>query len=91
MALKEISEIDQITVLSDGQMLLRTANIISRDGVEIAKAYHREVIRPGQDVSGHSGRVREIAAVVHSAAVIKAFLDTTNAAIQPPNKMGQNV
>ena len=81
MALRETTTIDQITVLGDGQMLLRTANIISRDGVEIAKAYHREVIRPGQDVSGHSGRVRDIAAVVHSEEVIKTFLDTANGVI----------
>jgi hypothetical protein len=81
MELSETIIIDQITVLDDGQMLLRTANIISRDGVEIAKVYHREVIRPGQDVSGHSGRVRDIASVVHSDEVIKAFLDTANAVV----------
>ena len=80
MALQEISVIDQITVLVDGQMLLRTANIISRDGVEIAKSYFREVIRPGQDVSAKDPRVRAIADLVHTSEVIGAFMEAADRA-----------
>ena len=37
MAITESSTIDQITVLDDGQVLVRRADRVLRDGVELAK------------------------------------------------------
>ena len=45
--LAEDSIIDKMTVLEDGQLQVRRANKVSRDGVEIAKTYHRHVVVPG--------------------------------------------
>ena len=73
MALTEDEIVDSIDVLPDGQIQVRKATRILRDGVEISKAYHRHVVSPGQDLSLEDPRVAEIGAVVHTAEVIAAF------------------
>ena len=74
----ERSVVDNITILEDGQMQIRRADIVERDGVEIARSFHRHVISPGQDVSSEDPRVRAIADVVHTSEVIVAFIDAAN-------------
>ena len=71
--LEERSVIDQIMILEDGQIQVRRADKIFRDGVEIAKAYHRHVIHPGADVTNEDVRVRVVAEVVHSPDVVAAW------------------
>ena len=73
MALTEDSIVDSIDVLPDGQIQVRRANRIFRDGVEISKAYHRHVVSPGDDLSKEDSRVSDIGAVVHTAEVIAAY------------------
>ena len=73
MALTEDSIVDSIDVLPDGQIQVRRANRIFRDGVEISKAYHRHVVAPGDDLSKEDSRVSDIGAVVHTAEVIAAY------------------
>ena len=73
MALTEDTIVDSIDVLSDGQIQVRKANRVFRDGEEISKAYHRHVVSPGDDLSLEDPRVAEIGAVVHTAEVIDAF------------------
>ena len=73
MALTEDSVVDSIDVLLDGQIQVRVANRVFRDGVEISKAYHRHVVAPGDDLSLEDSRVAEIGAVVHTAEVIAAY------------------
>ena len=73
MALTEDSVVDSIDVLLDGQIQVRVANRVFRDGVEISKTYHRHVVAPGDDLSLEDSRVAEIGAVVHTAEVIAAF------------------
>ena len=73
MAITEASTIDQITVLDDGQVQVRRADRVFRDGVEIAKAYHRHVIEPGQSLTNEDARVRSVCAAVQTKAVIDAF------------------
>ena len=72
MALTEDEIVDSIDVLPDGQIQVRKATRILRDGVEISKAYHRHVVSPGQDLSLEDPRVAEIGAVVHTAEAIAA-------------------
>jgi hypothetical protein len=74
----ERSVVDNITILEDGQILVRRADIVERDGVEIARSFHRHVISPGQDVSSEDPRVQDIASVVHTSEVIMAFIDAAN-------------
>ena len=73
MALTEDTIVDSIDVLPDGQIQVRKANRVFRDGEEISKSYHRHVVAPGDDLSKEDPRVAEIGAVVHTAEVIAAF------------------
>lgn len=64
MAITEVSVIDKIEVLEDGQIQVRRANKVLRDGVEIAKTYHRHVLAPGDDLTGQDARVIAVAQAV---------------------------
>ena len=72
MALTEDELVDSIDVLADGQIQVRKANRVFRDGVEISKSYHRHVVSPGDDLALEDPRVAEIGAVVHTEEVIAA-------------------
>ena len=73
MALTEDTIVDSIDVLPDGQIQVRAANRVFRDGVEISKSYHRHVVAPGDDLSKEDSRVADIGAVVPTAEVIAAY------------------
>ena len=73
MALTEDTVIDSIDVLLDGQIQLRRADRIFRDGVEVSHTFHRHVVSPGDDLALEDPRVAEIGTVVHTAEVIAAF------------------
>ncbi len=69
MTLSEASKNDKIEVVLavDGtwsSVQVRNATIISRDGVEISKAYHRHVVMPDEDVSAEDTDVQAICNVV---------------------------
>ena len=74
MALTERSAIDKIEVLENGIIQIRQANIVERDGVEIAKSYHRWTLTPGQDISDQEQRVKDIANAVWIPEVVAAYL-----------------
>lgn len=71
MALTERDEF-QTTVKPDGQLEVRKATIVMRDGVDIAKSYHRHVVDVGDDVSSEDQSVKDIAAAMHTPARIAA-------------------
>jgi hypothetical protein len=48
MALSESTVIDKIEVFPDGQIQVRFADIISRDGEEISRTFRRDVLDPGR-------------------------------------------
>ena len=73
MALTEDTVVDSIDVLLDGQIQVRSANRVFRDGIEISKAYHRHVVSPGDDLSLEDPKVATIGAVVHTEEVIAAY------------------
>ena len=62
-----------ITILEDGQLQIRRSRRIFDDGVQIAEQYHRHVVAPGDDVSGEDPRVRAVATLLHTPAVIAAY------------------
>jgi len=69
MALSEASKNDKIEVVLAGDgtwssVQVRNATIISRDGVEISKAYHRHVVMPDGDVSAEDADVQAICNIV---------------------------
>jgi len=73
MALTEDTVVDRIEVLLDGQIQVRVANRVFRDGVELSKSFHRHVVAPGDDLSLEDPRVATIGAVVHTEEVIATF------------------
>ena len=82
MALTEDSVVDSIEVLLDGQIQVRKANRVFRDGVEISKTFHRHVVHPGDDLALEDSRVAEIGTVVHTAEVIAAYKAAQAAALE---------
>lgn len=83
MALTETKVIDKIEVVENGSVQVREATKIERDGVEIAKTYHRWVFAPGSDVSEMSANVQAICAAAWTPEVIAAY-----EAQQEANKLG---
>tara|TARA_R110000803_G_scaffold58245_1_gene116473 strand:- start:3973 stop:4218 length:246 start_codon:yes stop_codon:yes gene_type:complete len=69
MALTERTEIGQMTVLADGQILVRKDTVIEKDGKEITRTYHRHIVDPLDQVTNEDQCVKNIAAVVHTPSV----------------------
>jgi hypothetical protein len=78
MALTERSTIDKIEVLENGIIQVRQANIVERDGVEIAKTYHRWTLAPGQDLTGQEQRVVNVANAVWTEEIVSAYQTLIN-------------
>jgi hypothetical protein len=73
MALTEITKVDQIEVLGDYTIQVRTATIIEKDGIEISRSFHRHVIEPGMDVSNEDIKVQTVVNALFTEEVILAF------------------
>jgi hypothetical protein len=74
MALTEATLQDKIEIVSEHKFIqVRTATVISRDGVEISRSFSRHVVAPDADVSGESAEVQAICAVVHTDEVKAAY------------------
>lgn len=73
MALTERKVVDLIEVLEKGHLQIREANLVERDGVLIAKTFHRYVLSPGDDVSDKEQRIKDIAAAVWTPEVLANF------------------
>ena len=74
MTLTEETIADKIEVVENGIVQVRTANIVLKDGVELAQNLHRHVVVPGQDYSAEDAKVQAICAAVHTQEVIDAYL-----------------
>ena len=64
MALSETSVQDKIEIVDCGGwkvLQVSTATIISRDGAEISRTFHRHVVGPTDDVSSESADVKALA------------------------------
>lgn len=69
----EESVIDKIEVLEDGQIQIRRADRVLKDGVKIAETYYRHVIAPGDDLSKEDEKVKAVAEAVWTKEVKAAF------------------
>ncbi len=79
----ETKSIDQILVTENGSVNYREATRVFKDGVEIAKTYHRTVLNPGQDLTGQPANVVAICNVAWTQEVIDAY-NAQVAAAQTP-------
>jgi hypothetical protein len=73
MALTETTEVDQIEIIGDYTIQVRTATIIEKDGVEISRTFHRHVIEPGMDVSNEDVKVQTVANALFTQEIIAAY------------------
>ena len=77
MALEKTTKEDKIEVVDTGDwkvVQVRTATIITEDGTELNRSFHRHVISPADDWSDASAEVKAICDAVHN--------DTTKAAYE---------
>lgn len=73
MALTERKIIDKIEIIENGSLQIREANVIEKDGNEIARTFHRYVLEPGQDLTDRDEKIISIANVVWTAEVIETY------------------
>jgi hypothetical protein len=73
MALIEKQLVDLVELVQSNHIQVRTANIIERDGTEIARTFHRHVLSPGDDVTNEDTKVQAIANAVWTEEVIAAY------------------
>lgn len=69
----EQSTVDSINVLQDGQIEVRRVDQVLKNGIEIAKTYHRHCLCPGDDLSAEDPRVASIAEAVWTPEVLAAW------------------
>jgi hypothetical protein len=72
--LEKIEIVDLIEVIENGSLQVRTKTAIKEDGVEISSKFHRHVVVPGADVSAEDAKVQAIAASIHTAEVVAAYI-----------------
>ena len=73
MALIEKTIIDKIELVENNSIQVRTATIIEKDGVEIARTYHRHVVNPTDSVENEDSRVKAIANAIWTNEVIAKY------------------
>ena len=73
MALTETVNIDRIEVVSDWNIQVRQATVIEKDGVQVARSFHRWVLTPDMDISGQEQKVQDIANAAWTDEVKAAY------------------
>jgi archaellum component FlaF (FlaF/FlaG flagellin family) len=78
MALEKNEIVDLIEVLENGSLQVRMKTAIMEDGKQISSSFQRHVVVPGADYSGEDVRVQAIAASIHTAEVVAAYVAAQN-------------
>jgi hypothetical protein len=73
MALEKVISVDQVQVVENGSVQVRTKTSIVEDGKKISASLHRHVVAPGDDYAGEDARVQAICAAMHTAEVVAAY------------------
>ena len=73
MALTKQITVDRIEVLELGQLQVRTATVVSENGTELSRSFHRHVLEPGDDTTGQDDRVVAVAAAAWTPAAVTAW------------------
>jgi hypothetical protein len=73
MSIEKQISINQIEVVSNGAVQVRSLISIIEDGKQISQSFHRHVIAPGDDYSAEDARVQAICATTHTSEVIAAY------------------
>jgi hypothetical protein len=74
MALEKTVAADKIEIVGTYKAVqVRTATVITEDGVELSRSYHRHVIQPGDDYSNEEAEVQAVCSAVHTDEVKAAY------------------
>jgi hypothetical protein len=73
MALTEFSSIDQIEIVGNWNIQVRQATVIEKDGVQVARTFHRWVLTPDMDISGQEQKVKDICNAAWTPEVKSAY------------------
>jgi len=73
MALTETASIDRIEVANDWVIQVRQATVIEKDGVQVARSFHRWVLTPDMDISGQEQKVQDICNAAWTEEVKAAY------------------
>lgn len=73
MSLNKEVKIDRVEVVENGTVQVRQATIITEDGNQISRTFHRWCITPGEDYSIQEQQVQDICKVTHTPEVIAAY------------------
>lgn len=78
MSLTEKILIDKIEILENSCIQVRQANIIEKDGIEVARSYHRWSLVPGQNLEGQEQKIKDIANLIWTPEVIESYINSLN-------------
>jgi hypothetical protein len=74
MSLKKIVKIDQIEIVGDFKVLqVRTATIVTDDGTELSRSFHRHSLNCDADISGEDAEVKSVCDAVWTDEVKAAY------------------
>lgn len=73
MSIEKVEVVDQIEVVENGTVQVRTRIDVIEDGKRIASRFHRSVVRPGDDYSQEDARVQAICEATHTPEVIAEY------------------
>ena len=73
MALTESKTVDQIEVVNDWNIQVRQATTIEKDGVQVARTFHRWILTPDMDISSQPSNVQAIANAAWTPEVIASY------------------
>jgi hypothetical protein len=83
MSLEKEIKIDRVEIVENGIVQVRQATIITENGNQISRTFHRWCITPGEDYSTQELQVQDICKVTHTPEVIEKYK-----AQQEANKLG---
>ena len=74
MALTKEVKVDKIEVVGDYKAVqCREATIVSEDGVELTRSFHRHVLHPDSDISGEPQETQDVCNAVWTDAVTESW------------------
>ena len=71
--MEKVTFVDQIEVVANGAVQVRTRTNVVENGVVIGLSLHRHVVNPGDDYSNEDARVQAICSATHTQEVIDTY------------------
>ena len=79
MSLEKIIKTDQIEIVGDFKVLqVRTATIVTDDGVELSRSFHRHSLNCDADISGEDAEVQAVCNAVWTDEIKAAYEEYTS-------------